>query len=332
MWGLEARDGVYSIGKAENDVDRSHSDRDKDTQFLDILGLQRAMQLLGTEVVYNRRANPSLFAVTQLLGAQCQKRILKTQEMLAVQTLAEPQWGKRLEGLSVETEHSLLKQDVVINKSLAILESCKEDNYDIGIDENVMPSLLTSVATALFEPFRQDLLATVSGCSDYYEDRNKTADANPGEEEEEEFIEIEYDRVLTLKMGPVKKAERISAKVLEYSEDKGEGSWPYAQFVLDVLRCSFICNTAEEMCRVFDSIRTSKKFTIMRLKNKLAERKAPYNIHLNVRYRNPLCVDTFVAEIQLHLWPVYALQDSQHVTYELRRTKEIQAIAKKSKE
>ena len=39
----------------------------------------------------------------------------------------------------------------------------------------------------------------------------------------------EQDSHVTLKVGPVKRANRITAKIGDYREEKGRDQWPFAQ-------------------------------------------------------------------------------------------------------
>ena len=58
------------------------------------------------------------------------------------------------------------------------------------------------------------------------------------------LVEIILEVVPMLKVGPTKRANRIAVKIAEYRKEKNQ--WPYAQFVTDVMRASFICETAKD--------------------------------------------------------------------------------------
>ena len=46
----------------------------------------------------------------------------------------------------------------------------------------------------------------------------------------------EFD--VELKVGPIKRANRIGAKIGAYEKEKGAGDFPFSKFVSDVLRAS----------------------------------------------------------------------------------------------
>ena len=45
---------------------------------------------------------------------------------------------------------------------------------------------------------------------------------------------------MELKVGPIKRANRIGVKISEYEKEKGAGDFPFSQFVTDVLRASYV--------------------------------------------------------------------------------------------
>ena len=73
---------------------------------------------------------------------------------------------------------------------------------------------------------------------------------------------------IVLKVGRVKRANRIAVKVGEYRLEKGEENWPHSQYLTDVLRASYIVSSAEEMVRVWESLLASSEFAVVRLRNK----------------------------------------------------------------
>ena len=66
------------------------------------------------------------------------------------------------------------------------------------------------------------------------------------------------------------------SKVGDYRKEKGAGEWPYAQFVTDVLRASFI--VANSWFRVYEQLDASPDSDIVRLKNKIGLNQEPFNL------------------------------------------------------
>ena len=57
----------------------------------------------------------------------------------------------------------------------------------------------------------------------------------------DEAVEGEWDPhqvTIELKVGPIKRANRIGVKIEEYEKEKDAGDFPFSQFVTDVLRAS----------------------------------------------------------------------------------------------
>ena len=88
-------------------------------------------------------------------------------------------------------------------------------------------------------------------------------------EGEEQQVTIE------LKVGPIKRANRIGVKIEEYEEEKDAADFPFSKFVTDVLRASYICETAGDMVRVYEGLLHSEDFEVVRLKNKIGQCKGP---------------------------------------------------------
>merc|ERR1719198_2229166 len=72
-----------------------------------------------------------------------------------------------------------------------------------------------------------------------------------------------------LKVGPTKRTNRVAVKIAEYRKEKNQ--WPYAQFVTDVMRASFICETAEDFVCAYHGIEASDHFKVVRMKNKIGK-------------------------------------------------------------
>ena len=117
----------------------------------------------------------------------------------------------------------------------------------------------------------------------------------------------------------MKKADRISVKVQGYAGEKGIDEFPHSQFVTDVLRASFIVDTAEDMVRVWESLQASSDFQVVRLKNKIGKCEAPFNLHANITYRPAGCADPITCELQFYPRAVYDLQHPWRTRFAARR-------------
>ena len=62
------------------------------------------------------------------------------------------------------------------------------------------------------------------------------------------------------------------------------------------------------------------------LKNKIGQCKEPYNLHANLVYKPKECEDPILCEVQFYTRDVYDLQHIQHLAYELRRAKGVEAL------
>ena len=127
-----------------------------------------------------------------------------------------------------------------------------------------------------------------------------------------------------LKVGPTKRANRVAVKISEYRKEKNQ--WPYAQFVTDVMRASFICETAEDFVRAYQGIEVSDHFKVVRMKNKIGKCQGPFNLHVNVLFSPQECEDPILCEIQFYPKAVYQLQHRQHLAYELRRASSVKDL------
>ena len=127
-------------------------------------------------------------------------------------------------------------------------------------------------------------------------------------------------------MGPVKRANRIATKVQEYRKEKDADSWPFAQFMTDILRASFVVATAEEMVLVWEGLLASPDFEVVRLKNKIGELKKPFNMHANVLFKPEECKDPILCEVQFCLREVFDLMHCDHLLYEVVRAKGVEDL------
>ena len=261
----------------------------------------------------------------------------------------DPTYGDLIRSLSHAENSEALSQQLAVDKAALFRLACQNEEHCASLDKTVLPSLLTEAATVLHGHFREALLEAVPNCRDGIKDRKKEGDEKEGDDDDNDDNDSDDDdenddddddggfagqfraRSLSLLMGPVKKMARVGEKIDVYREERGNGNWPYSAFVVDILRATYVCGTAEDMSRVYDGLCASKAFTVARLKNKLAKGKPPFNQHINLIFHHHSCID-FVTEIQLHFWPVYSLQKSQHLAYELRRASALQNIAQESQD
>ena len=115
-------------------------------------------------------------------------------------------------------------------------------------------------------------------------------------------------------------------KVGEYREEKGEENWPHSKYITDILRASYICESAKDLVRAYESLEASEDFEVVRLKNKIGECKPPFNLHANVLFHPEECEDPILCEVQIYPRAVYDLQHRQHLAYELRRAKGVEDL------
>ena len=123
---------------------------------------------------------------------------------------------------------------------------------------------------------------------------------------------------------PTKRVNRVTVKIVEYRKQKNE--WPNAQFVTDVMRASYICETAEEFVRAYEGIEASDQFEVVRLKNKIGKCQGPFNLHVNVLFHPAECKDPILTEIQFYPQTVFDLQHRQHLAYELKRAGSVEEL------
>ena len=108
--------------------------------------------------------------------------------------------------------------------------------------------------------------------------------------------------------------------------EKGAGHWPHSKFVTDILRASYICETAEDLVTAYEGLQSSPDFEVVRLKNKIGSCKAPFNLHVNVLFHPEECEDPILCEVQLYPKAVFARQHRQHQAYELRRAMSVEEL------
>ena len=252
--------------------------------------------------ILNLSLEPSIFAVIQTMGIECHNCIIKSQKSNASKGFkGSGSLHQQIRSLDAGKGAKVISQPLPRLQARIMLSHMKANShFEKMIDEETLPQIMISVVKAELNLFEKCLLTAVPG-------------AVLKGEEVKDGIE--------LLVAPVKRLERIAAKVREYREEKGKGNFPYCQFVTDILRASFICADVQAVLDVFERLASSRLFQVVRLKNKLADGKAPFNLHLNCLFHPRTCKVPIVLEVQIHLRGVYDLQHRQHLAYELRRAK-----------
>ena len=273
--------------------------------------VKRGLRLLEQKVAEANPA-PTLFDVVQTMGMRCHKSIIAEQEAAAARMLSDPEWGAKIKAIKHDEVPAGTRQQLALTMANLAKSVCTRDGFDTWVDENTIPSLLCGVAHQVRETFEEALLGVAASAKEATPGRSKVDGAA--------VVAIE------LKVGPVKKADRISVKVQGYAGEKGIDEFPHSQFVTDVLRASFIVDTAEDMVRVWESLQVSSDFQVVRLKNKIGKCEAPFNLHANITYRPAGCADPITCELQFYPRAVYDLQHRQHLAYEIRRAPGVEQL------
>ena len=281
---------------------------------------------------------PTLFAVVQALGAGAHRAIIARQKAAADVILADPEWGPLIRSINHAEVKSGMRQQVPLVLAEALRERCAAPGYGTSLDEGMLPGLLCAIAHKMRPRFEEALLAVAEVVApgavgsewavaqdEGFEDGRKRAQTRiaAGEAAEEQEGEATGDTAVKLKVGPVKRINRIAVKIDEYRKERGEDEWPHSQFITDVLRASFIVSTAEEMVLVWRSLLASSDFEVVRLKNKIGQSLEPFNLHVNVLFKPPECEEPIVCEVQFYPRKVFDLQHRQHLAYELKRAKSV---------
>ena len=123
----------------------------------------------------------------------------------------------------------------------------------------------------------------------------------------------------------IKKTTRMSAKVEDYTKEKGDGLYPYCAFIGDSLRASVVCEDAEAFWKTYTALKGDpddqrQKFKVLRLKNKLGVGKEPFNFHLNCSFRPSTFKAPIQLEIQIWAAEIMELNDVSHWQYEVSRS------------
>ena len=259
----------------------------------------------------------------QLLGAECHRRILGEQEKGAKRILAEPRWGPRLKGFKHPESAEGMRQRVALTVTNLLTNICVTEGFGDALDEEILPAVMCTISDEVRPLFQQALLDAVPGAALHDAEKGNAEKGNTEKGDGEKGGDGGAPGV-ELKVGPTKRANRVTVKIVEYRKQKNE--WPNAQFVTDVMRASYICETAEELVRAYEGIVASEEFEIVRLKNKIGKCQGPFNLHVNVLFHPAECKDPILTEIQFYPQAVFDLQHRQHLAYELKRAGSVEEL------
>ena len=293
---------------------------------------------------------PSIFDVVQVCGIHLHGSILEKQHKASVLTMEELPWGPKIRELHFDDGGKAASQNIVEASGLgAMMEICESETFAEDIDMSVLPDLISVVAKSSQSHFENALLECVEGVWILEEESyGSNASTSPKEgrhwrksdeesKDEKRRRRRRIPRIMLDKsggigelpqliMGPVKRADRIRAKVEEYKLENSQGKVPYTQFIRDVLRATIVCYSAGDIVRAYENIRDFDAFEIVRLKNKMAKNKPPYNLHVNFLYKSQACSVPILCEVQIFSKNVHDMQHRQHIAYELARTKTINEL------
>jgi hypothetical protein len=271
---------------------------------------------------------PTLFHVVQVLGGSGHRVVLDEQREVAAVFTEDPIWGATLTELEHKEIKSSMRQQLAAEESLllqALRKKSRFSNFGTVLDEDVLPALMCAISKGAIQGFQEALLASVKGAKLYAEHRKEQGESDGsgdggGEDNADDDDNDEKESVdIKLKVGPIKRSNRIAVKVADYRKEKGEENWPHSQFVTDILRASYICASAKDMVAVFRSLQEAECFQVVRLKNKIGRCEPPYNLHMNLLFHPKELEDPILCEVQLFPSEVYELQHRQHLLYELKR-------------
>jgi hypothetical protein len=272
--------------------------------------VEKGMQALE-RIISERVPRPTLFDLVQTIGTGCHKNIIAEQEAAAAEMLDDPEWGPKIKAIKHAEVKDGMRQQLALARADALKSLCTVEGFDTWVDQDTIPSLLCGIATGVRGQFQEALLGVVASA--------KAENRNFG-------WRLGSDKAIELKVGPVKRAERICVKVQDYAEEKGVEEYPHSQFVTDVLRASIIVDTAEDMVRTWESLKASSDFKVVRLKNKIGKCEAPFNLHANMTYSPAGCLDPITCELHFYPRGVYDLQHIQHLMYEVSRAPGVEQL------
>ena len=141
--------------------------------------------------------------------------------------LSDPVWGPRLRELKHEKVKEKMTQALASNLSSPLVATSAKEGHRTRVDRAVIPVLMCEIAAGVRDDFRKALLEAAPGA---------TVPTKPAKEED---AEGERQKVtIELKVGPIKRANRIGVKIEEYAKEKDAAEFPFSKFVTDVLRAS----------------------------------------------------------------------------------------------
>merc|ERR1711937_1120253 len=108
-------------------------------------------------------------------------------------------------------------------------------------DEEVLPALMCAISKSALDFFKESLQQALC---------DVTRDGD----------DDDTNHQVDVRIGPIKRLNRVAVKVGEYREEKGEEHWPHSSFVTDILRASYICEDARSMMQAFEGLSSSEFF------------------------------------------------------------------------
>lgn len=301
---------------------------------------------------------PTLFDCIKIRCSRLHADILEKQHAESVKTLAHPTWGKLLMDIKFEGNQDVSHNFLKTCGMEEVSRICDDEDFSTQVDTKVLPELIAAMAMSSHVRFEEALLRSIKGSWMSNQDSRKSlqptferqsslhwgatnilnASTEGSADEVFEYVAPGEQRLAgndfvsssscepCVQMGPVKLANRIRQKVVEYTDEKGQGNFPYSQFVSDVLRATVVCYNAKDMVGVYKDLENCKDFVIVRVKNKAAKNVPPYNLHVNLLFKPDNCISEILCEVQIFEERVYDLQHRQHLAYELSRVNSVAAF------
>ena len=209
--------------------------------------------------------------------------------------LADPHYGAKLRGIADVDGPAAPSQPALRETSLvdyAKIYLGGSDDLARRVDREALPQVLRALAVEAHKPFIAALEADLGGAEDA---RLVKTDAKYA----------------------VKSSARMAVKVDEYATEAAPDLFGCAQ-VVDALRATVACDGARAVSDALDRLTASKRFKILRLKNKLGKLKKPYNLHVNAEFAAE-GLAPIVVEIHIVADDINTLANKQHLFYELVR-------------
>lgn len=235
------------------------------------------------------------------LGHLLNERILDRMSAASAAHLSRDDWGQRLINLK-PFDHGVFQDEIKKKEWAKAAQSFKTQSLKSKVDAHVMPNLLHQMAVELNPIFKDELMTCLG---------KVTSGACE--------LKARFS---------VKKVARMVIKVLEYrDESKGESDDDefFSARISDALRATVVCPTSRDMVESYDAItgETGGLFArVLRLKNKLAEVKKPYNLHVNLEFKPPN-QPPMTVEIQFMHENLFSMANGSHHLYELCRAMSI---------